>query len=67
MDWEVSREFVHIVKTIGKGAFAQVAKAEVWNINGIKGRATVAVKMLKGKPVKSQHSHRYILYQSLFD
>ena len=47
-EWEASREFVHIVKDIGKGAFSQVAKAEAWNICGIKGLTNVAVKMLKG-------------------
>jgi len=45
--WEVNREHVHIVKDIGKGAFSQVAKAEAWNICGIRGLTTVAVKMLK--------------------
>lgn len=49
INWEISRELVHIVKEIGKGAFSQVAKAEAWNINEIKGLTTVAVKMLKGK------------------
>ena len=52
-NWEVSREFVHIVKDIGKGAFSQVAKAEAWNICGIKGLTTVAVKMLKGMRLHS--------------
>ena len=47
-NWEISREQVHVVKTIGKGAFSQVAKAMTWNINGIKGLTIVAVKMLKG-------------------
>lgn len=46
-NWEVSREFVHIVKDIGKGTFAKVAKGEAWNIKGMKGLTTVAVKMLK--------------------
>lgn len=48
-DWEFNREHVNIIKKIGKGAFSQVAKAEAWNINGIKGQTTVAVKMLKGQ------------------
>ena len=52
-NWEVSREFVQIVKEIGKGAFSQVAKAEAWNICGIKGLTTVAVKMLKGMRLHS--------------
>lgn len=47
-NWEVSREHVQISKVIGKGAFSQVAKATVLNISGIKGKKTVAVKMLKG-------------------
>ncbi|CAH3180398.1 unnamed protein product [Porites lobata] len=47
--WEVRRTDVTIVKVIGKGAFCQVAKAEVWNLNGSKGVTTVAAKMLKGK------------------
>lgn len=48
-NWELGREYVNLVKDIGKGAFCKVAKAEAWNINGIKGLTTVAVKMLKGK------------------
>lgn len=47
-NWEVSRERINLTKEIGKGAFCQVAKADAWNINGIKGLTTVAVKMLKG-------------------
>lgn len=45
--WEVKRENVQISRVIGKGAFCQVAKATVSDINGIKGATTVAVKMLK--------------------
>ena len=51
-NWEISREYVQISKVIGKGAFSQVAKALAWNINGIKGLTTVAVKMLKGMWIK---------------
>ena len=47
-NWEISREYVQISKVIGTGTFSQVAKALAWNINGIKGLTTVAVKMLKG-------------------
>ena len=47
-NWEISREHVQISKAIGTGTFSQVAKALAWNINGIKGLTTVAVKMLKG-------------------
>ena len=47
-NWEISREYVQISKMIGTGTFSQVAKAFAWNINGIKGLTTVAVKMLKG-------------------
>ena len=46
--WEISREQVDIVKNIGKGAFSQVAKATVKNINDNQEVITVAVKMLKG-------------------
>ncbi|KAL9964729.1 hypothetical protein ACROYT_G028409 [Oculina patagonica] len=52
-NWEVSREHVEISKVIGKGAFCQVAKATVMNINGVKGRKTVAVKMLKENAPKT--------------
>ena len=45
--WEISREQVDIIKNIGKGAFSQVAKATVKNINDQE-VITVAVKMLKG-------------------
>lgn len=58
--WEVRRENVHIVKEIGKGAFSQVAKAEAWNINGIKGLTTVAVKMLKGESLVRSTYNYYI-------
>ena len=56
-NWEVSREHVQISKVIGKGAFSQVAKATVLDINGIKGNKTVAVKMLKGKRAIHIHVH----------
>ena len=46
--WEINRKQVNITKTIGKGAFSQVAKATVWNIHGSEEYTTVAVKMLKG-------------------
>ncbi|KAL9964728.1 hypothetical protein ACROYT_G028408 [Oculina patagonica] len=46
-NWEMSREHVHVVKMIGKGAFSQVAKAMAENVNGVKGLTIVAVKMLK--------------------
>ena len=45
--WEISREQVDIIKNIGKGAFSQVAKATVKNVNDQE-VITVAVKMLKG-------------------
>ena len=48
-NWEFNRDNVNIVKEIGKGAFSQVAKAEAWNINGVKGVTIVAVKMLKSE------------------
>ena len=47
-NWEISREQVHIIKNIGKGAFSQVAEATAKNIYGNQGIITVAVKMLKG-------------------
>ena len=46
--WEISREQVDIIRNIGKGAFSQVAKATVKNINDNQEVITVAVKMLKG-------------------
>ncbi|XP_078379893.1 proto-oncogene tyrosine-protein kinase receptor Ret-like isoform X2 [Oculina patagonica] len=46
-NWKVSREHVEISKVIGRGAFCQVAKATFMDINGVKGKETVAVKMLK--------------------
>lgn len=56
-NWEVSREHVQISKVIGKGAFSQVAKATILNINEIKGKKTIAVKMLKGKREIYIHVH----------
>ena len=41
-DWEFSREQVHILKYVGKGAFCVVAQAFV------EGLGTVAVKIPKG-------------------
>ena len=46
--WEISRQQVDIIKNIGKGAFSQVAKATVKNINDNQQAITLAVKMLKG-------------------
>ena len=46
--WEVSREKVHVIKIIGKGAFSQVAQATVKNEREHHEETTVAVKMLKG-------------------
>ena len=45
--WEISREQVDVIKNIGKGAFSQVAKATVKDVNDQE-VITVAVKMLKG-------------------
>ena len=45
--WELRREQIDIIKNIGKGAFSQVAKATVKNVNDQE-VITVAVKMLKG-------------------
>ena len=45
--WEINREQVDIITNIGKGAFSQVAKATLKNINDQEVK-TVAVKMLKG-------------------
>jgi len=47
--WEVARHHVTIEKTIGKGAFGQVAKGTVMGLQGRPGKTTVAVKMLKCK------------------
>ncbi|XP_068686480.1 fibroblast growth factor receptor 1-like isoform X2 [Montipora foliosa] len=45
--WEVSREDIHVIKVIGKGAFSQVAQATVRNLKTNEEKTTVAVKMLK--------------------
>ena len=47
--WEVARQHVTIEKTIGKGAFGQVAKGTAIGLRGRPGKTTVAVKMLKCK------------------
>ena len=47
--WEVARQHVTIEKTIGKGAFGQVAKGTAMGLRGRPGKTTVAVKMLKCK------------------
>ena len=46
--WEMSRDQISLVKIIGKGAFGQVAKANVKDVPNIKRNEPVAVKMLKG-------------------
>ncbi|XP_068733590.1 tyrosine-protein kinase receptor Tie-1-like isoform X3 [Montipora capricornis] len=45
--WEVSREDVHVIKMIGKGAFSQVAQGRVKNLQANQEETTVAIKMLK--------------------
>ena len=47
--WEVARQHVTIEKTIGKGAFSQVAKGTAMGLRGRPGKTTAAVKMLKCK------------------
>ena len=47
--WEVARQHVTIEKTIGKGAFGQVAKGTAIGLRGRPGKTTIAVKMLKCK------------------
>ena len=46
--WEIPREYVTIKQIVGKGAFAQVAKATAVNLQGRAEKTLVAVKMLKG-------------------
>ena len=46
--WEVPRDRVSVEKTIGKGAFGQVAKGTAEQLHGRPGTTTVAIKMLKG-------------------
>ena len=46
--WETPRENVAIEQIVGKGAFGQVAKATVVNLQGRAKKTLVAVKMLKG-------------------
>ena len=45
---EIPREHVTIKKIVGKGAFSQVAKATVDNLQGRTKKTLVAVKMLSG-------------------
>ena len=53
-EWEIPRENVTIEKTIGKGAFGQVAQGTVFSLRGGKETTTVAIKMLKGKCTKTR-------------
>ena len=46
--WETPREDVTIEQIVGKGAFGQVAKATVVNLQERAKKTLVAVKMLKG-------------------
>ena len=45
---EILREHVMIKQIVGKGAFSQVAKATVDNLQGSTKKTLVAVKMLSG-------------------
>ena len=46
--WEVPRENIFIEKTIGKGAFGQVAQGKASQLRGRDETISVAIKMLKG-------------------
>ncbi|GBM44309.1 Proto-oncogene tyrosine-protein kinase receptor Ret [Araneus ventricosus] len=48
--WEFPRNRLQLLCPLGEGEFGKVIKAQAWNIAGIKGYTTVAVKMLKGLP-----------------
>lgn len=48
-DWELSREFLHLGKTLGEGAFGKVVIADAIGIQNKNITTIVAVKMLKGK------------------
>ena len=45
--WEILREHVTIKQIVGKGAFGQVAKATVINLQGRAEKTLVAVKIMK--------------------
>lgn len=47
--WKVPQENVSVRETIGKGAFSQVARGTVKNLQGASEVTVVAVKMLKGR------------------
>ena len=51
--WKVSRENVTVGENIGRGAFSQVAKGTVSDLEGSPGNTVVAVKMLKGNDLLS--------------
>ncbi|XP_035216226.1 proto-oncogene tyrosine-protein kinase receptor Ret-like [Stegodyphus dumicola] len=54
--WEFPRNRLQFLTVLGEGEFGKVMKAQAWNIAGIKGYTTVAVKMLKenGGPLEKQ-------------
>ncbi|CAL1260972.1 unnamed protein product [Larinioides sclopetarius] len=45
--WEFPRNRLQLLCPLGEGEFGKVMKAQAWNLAGIKGYTTVAVKMLK--------------------
>lgn len=47
-DWDIAREHVRLLGTIGEGAFGRVLKAEAYIPRLGPMRLTVAVKTLKG-------------------
>ena len=64
--WEVSREDVHVIKMIGKGAFSQVAQGRVKNLQANQEETTVAIKMLKGWLRRSSVESSVICSYSFF-
>ncbi|KAG8183298.1 hypothetical protein JTE90_025998 [Oedothorax gibbosus] len=54
--WEFPRSRLQLQSVLGEGEFGKVMKAQAWNIGGVKGYSTVAVKMLKdnGGPQEKQ-------------
>lgn len=50
---EFPRSRLSLEETLGEGEFGKVVKGRAWDISGIPGVTTVAVKMLKGKQLWS--------------
>ena len=61
-DWEIDRDHIRLLETIGEGAFGRVLKAKAYIPKFGSKWMTVAVKTLKGIKVKAKFWHVITVY-----